>query len=441
MAQAKAGWAEVEITPPVGLPMGGRGPDGPLGDTIIDSLYAQALIIEDAGGERTLWIAFDLISITHEDSVPLRFELSAATGIPMDAIILNCSHTHSGPGTCRGSHILELYLANPKLGAYMAQLTGKVRLLALQAASRMLPVEVAIYQGVSDVAINRRRPVGDNVKMAPNPDGHYNRDLWVLDLRGRSSGDRCVLFSYACHPVLVYRYARTSISPDYPGKCRKHLRAQLGESVHCQFMQSVAGNVRPRQVADLETGTFRNATPEDVETVGKQLANDIVTVLAGHGTTLELDLGFAEGWAALPRDQAAAAQTAHHYAQDENEKKHRFGKYWLDRIEHGPPLATHTPWSIGLIRLTRKHVIVHLGGDSLAEWLPLIRRWLPAYELFIWAYTQDFQGYLPTEELLDEGGYEVVRAPVMFKTGPGPLAAGLNNAMRRAIERLAKRAL
>ena len=84
-----------------------------------------------------------------------------------------------------------------------------------------------------------------------------------------------------------------------------------------------------------------------------------------------MELDFAEGWADLPRDQTAAAQTARSYAEGENELQRRYGQYWLDRLEHGPPLATHTPWSIGLIRLTRKHVIVHLGGDALAEWLAL----------------------------------------------------------------------
>ena len=43
MSRSKAGWAQVEITPPLGLPMGGRGPDFTPGAKVLDPLLAQAL--------------------------------------------------------------------------------------------------------------------------------------------------------------------------------------------------------------------------------------------------------------------------------------------------------------------------------------------------------------------------------------------------------------
>jgi neutral ceramidase len=97
MINAKAGWAEVDITPPLGLPMGGRGPRYAPGTEVLDPLVAQALVLEDRAGNRTLWISLDLIGLSYARSAALRYELAAITGIPYNAIVLNFAHTHSGP--------------------------------------------------------------------------------------------------------------------------------------------------------------------------------------------------------------------------------------------------------------------------------------------------------------------------------------------------------
>jgi hypothetical protein len=63
MTQAKAGWAEIEITPPLGLPMGGRGPRFTPGASVLDPLMAGAVLLEDDRGRRQLWISLDLIGL------------------------------------------------------------------------------------------------------------------------------------------------------------------------------------------------------------------------------------------------------------------------------------------------------------------------------------------------------------------------------------------
>ena len=94
---AKAGWTQIDSTPPLGLPMGGRGPRFSPGTEVIDRLVAQAVVLEDAKGAQTLWISIDMIGMAWPQTSGMRQELSAMTGIPFDAIVINFSHTHSGP--------------------------------------------------------------------------------------------------------------------------------------------------------------------------------------------------------------------------------------------------------------------------------------------------------------------------------------------------------
>ena len=54
-------------------------------------------------------------------------------------------------------------------------------------------------------------------------------------------------------------------SADFPGVAREVLREKLGRKVHTQFVQGLAGDVRPRAVADLANNRFRAATPDDLK--------------------------------------------------------------------------------------------------------------------------------------------------------------------------------
>ena len=74
---SRAGRAEVEITPPLGLPMGGRGPRFAPGAEVLDPLMAQALILEDGEGNRQLWVSLDLIGLDHGRAAALRQTLGS----------------------------------------------------------------------------------------------------------------------------------------------------------------------------------------------------------------------------------------------------------------------------------------------------------------------------------------------------------------------------
>jgi len=63
-----------------------------------------------------------------------------------------------------------------------------------------------------------------------------------------------------------------------------------------------------------------------------------------------------------------------------------------------------------------------MGGEPVVEWASLVRTWFNGRPVVTFGYTQEVPGYLPVDELLDEGGYEVVSSN-HFRTGnPAPFA-------------------
>jgi len=96
------------------------------------------------------------------------------------------------------------------------------------------------------------------------------------------------------------------------------------------------------------------------------------------------------------------------------------------------------PWDVGLVRLTGHHCVAWLAGEPVAEWLPYLRQWLCVDQVLGLGYCQELPGYLPTDALLSEGGYEVLQSSWYRKTGPGPLAQGLDDSLRQRFSALAR---
>jgi neutral ceramidase len=440
MAAARAGWAEIDSTPPLGLPMGGRGPRFAPGVEVLDPLAAQVVMLEDAKGARTLWMSIDMIGMAWPQTGGFRQELSALTGIPFEAIVINFSHTHSGPMSGFDGYATTKQKPT-ELQAYEDDLVARCMKMTLDAVDRMREVRITVCRGTSEIGINRRlRGPDGKMGIGPNPDGHLNRDLWVLDIESVTDDERCVLFNYGCHPVMVYGFAWDGISADWPGVCRNRLLEQLGPRTHTQFIQGTAGNVRPRRLADFESKAFRKSTPEDVTATGNEIAADVLAALSESREQVYLDLACGSGFAMTPRNHSNLPDLAYWetLAESDEELGQNLGAYWSERLKSGIPPVKYLPWSVGLIRLAPRHNIVWLGNEVLGEWLPLLREWLDDPALVAWGYCQDGRNYMPTDALIHEGGYEVEKANTYSKNGPGPVTVGINAAVKEAYMKLAK---
>lgn len=433
-----AGWAELDITPPLGLPMGGRGPDDTPGREILAPLLVQAIVLQDARGERTVWISLDNVGMCNAVTAPMRAAIAEKAGTSPAHVLLNFSHTHSGPLTTYER--LAATGAKPDaVAAYERAVHERSLEATARAVEQVQPVEVRWIEGRTHIGINRRRPdENGEIEMQPNPDSPYQSNLWVLDLQGKTK--RCIAFSCGCHPVIVYGFAYDAISADYPGRSREILRERLGNGVHAQFFQGLAGNVRPRVLADLDEGIFRPSTPGDVESTARRLADDIATALGeDEGQPVSLELSGAAGGFSVVRDDPPPLATWERLVEGTDEVSRDVARYWIERYRNGPPLTREMRWPVGFIRLDPGHLIAWLGGEPVAEWMPLLRRAVEGHRVAAWGYSNEVTGYLPTDGLLPEGGYEVDRGNHYTSYGPARFRPGIDEAMRNAFVKLQAR--
>jgi hypothetical protein len=435
---ATAGWAEVDITPPLGIALGGRGGPETLARKVRDPLFAQLIYLKDSKGKGFVLVSFDLVGLPHELSDRLRMAISQELAVEWNLVLLNASHTHSGPYMIR-SLMAGVGPPPPVEIEYFKALEEKIVAAARAATHALSPVTVEVHQGTSSVAINRR---GKNKQgkrsMLPDPDGPIDPNVWVMKLT-QKAGLSAIVFSYACHPVIVYGFAFADISADFPGQARKQLRATLGQNTHVQFVQGFAGNVRPRVVADLEKHQFRASKPEDLVSAGNELASDVLKALRQPGEPLRLHFAGSADHPFLPRDNPPPRelyQQMHSHAEATTNLFHRgVSEYWLQRYDAHQGFALGDSWSIGLIRLADNQWIVHSAGEPCVEWRNKIETWLSPLKLVTWGYTQEARSYLPTESLLIEGGYEVLESNQARASTPAPFAPGIEAALKDSLLR------
>ncbi|MBQ8408917.1 MAG: hypothetical protein IJY39_08645 [Clostridia bacterium] len=245
MNNLKAGFARVNVTPMMGIPINGYFIDR-LADGVLDELEINALALE-AGGKRVILLSIDSCSISTYIQDEFRAHISAVTGLPVEAIYIHATHSHTTP------------YADPKHGrlpAGTAEIVEEYRQFLLRrfadaakmAIDDLKPAQMGIGVGCApNVAFVRRFRMKDgSIKTNPgvhNPDivapvGEVDERVNVLRF-DREGADSIALLNVGNHPDTV---GGCKISADWPGFARRSLEKAIN-GVKCIFFNGAQGDV------------------------------------------------------------------------------------------------------------------------------------------------------------------------------------------------------
>lgn len=239
MNTLKAGFARVNITPPMGIPIAGYYKVR-LAEKVLDELEANALAVTD-GRETLLLLSADLIEMPSPYSDPIRERIARETGVKEDHILLCCTHTHTGP-KLDGEE--EPALREEYFRFLSARLTDACRFALQDLRSAQLGWAVGRAPGIA--FIRRYRMKDGTIHTNPgilNPDtvtpvGQVNDQVSVVRL-DREGGDSLVLVHFGCHPDTI---GGCVISADWPGFVRRTLERTL-DNTRCVFFNGAQGDV------------------------------------------------------------------------------------------------------------------------------------------------------------------------------------------------------
>lgn len=241
----KAGFARVDITPPLGTPIVGYF-EARRAKAVLDCLEANAVALSD-GKNAVVLVAADLLGIEGVAfGAALRKRIAASAGVAPDAVYVHCTHTHTGPGAGKADKgRTDIFDGTDFYNEFLSSRLADVARLAVE---DLAPAKLAVGRGEAKrISFLRRYRMKDgSIRTNPgvgNPDiaepiGCLDETVRVLRVRRQRKGDIAIV-NFATHPDVV---GGESISGDWPAMARRTFeRAEPG--ARCVFFNGAQGDV------------------------------------------------------------------------------------------------------------------------------------------------------------------------------------------------------
>lgn len=430
----KAGFSRVSITPPVGTTMMGFGDrDMAHGCTAIhDEIHVRALALEHKG-ERTLIMGFDLCFLGREETDRLKGAIGRYLDLTPRRMLLNTSHNHVGPAV--GTWYSAGYAAPDRL--YLSRLEEAVIEAACKAFGHMKSVTLSAGMTRTQLPMNRRRRMpNSHIENRPNPHKRAYDRLPICLFTDDGGTPVCLLFSVSCHPSMMTGW---EISAEYPGVAMRRLDEHFG--LPCSlFLQGVGGDAKPAVIGGHGVDTWQKGTWELMEEAGAIVAEEVIEALQSAMNLVEPSLHAAlteMKWPLQPtpsRSELEKCAENLDAAAKEEVVKRLWARTQLARLDRGFELATSVTLTIHGMTLGNGVRLIGIEGEAVGDWGYFIESYFGGGVTFALGYSNGQGLYLPTSEMVTEGGYEVTSG---WEYGfPSNLARGMETPMRKALEEL-----
>lgn len=227
----KIGFAKRQITPPLGLELGGYAGYRP-NSGVHDPLYCKAIALEQEGLRHAL-VVLDLMCA--DESLCLCIAKSVAhLGIARERLIVSAIHSHAAPaGVIPGEGALArvneaIIPENPDFSAYMDMVIAAAVAACEEAVMTLEPFQLRAARGPMP-------PIGSERHTGEQPNGA----LTAVEFR-TASGKSAIFYSFPCHPT-VLSAANLQVSADFVGGIEGLLGAGFA-----MFANGAAGDISTR---------------------------------------------------------------------------------------------------------------------------------------------------------------------------------------------------
>jgi len=425
-SQLKAGCAEVDITPDIGIQIAGDiGRPRPV-EEIRDPIFAKALVLE-SGDKRVCIISTDLIAFANPFADQIRERIHREFGFDRNAIMLHATQNHSAPSVGHNLCRDECKLISPEYPwlrggdeRYNSFACDGVAASVAAACKDLAPAKAGAASGVDPrVAFNRRFVMRDGtVKCNPHGadrlkilhvEGPADPEVGVIALAAPNNQMRSLLLHHTCHPT--HGYPRRFISADWPGTWSDAMKAECGKRCVPLVLNGCCGNILHTNWADAKF-------VDDQKRMGELLAETAVETMKSIQFQDEVAIDYKSRIVKLP----LRAPT--------EEELSRSRKMLADNPQ--PKWNPHAPgcvewdwlYAVSILDLEQRRrenpeyeyeiqairfgdtALVALAGEPFVEGQLEIKRNSPIPHTYIAHMSNGSAGYIPTRQAFQGGGYE-----------------------------------
>lgn len=398
-----AGAARADITPPVGTLLYGYNPHQ-VSTSVHDPLHVTALAMRQ-GSDTAILLTVTVGDFQTALVDEIRTKMSEVTGVPARRIIVAATHTHSAPNVAgmEGWGGVDRDYVDAILFPAMLQVVR-------DAMADLQPAEYAVGVTESKVGINRREQLEDGrIELGQNPWGCYDPTMTCLSLRNPETGKGILnLIHYGCHGTAAG--CNHEISRDWSGIMTDRLEAETG--VLTAFWNGPQGDVGPRLTNGKTVGDIKH-----VEELGGVAAMDAKRAYDNRGIYVPGSLRILEGEVAipykplLPRD--AVEKKLASYENPEkliNIQAMEYAHYRAVKAEYDAGVPEHdSHYRIPQTILVLGEIaFIPFPFEIFSEISLRLRYHAPTRHTLCLSNTNGYNAYLPTEDQIVRGGYEIL---------------------------------
>ena len=400
MKEFKVGMSKADITPPIGTLLYGY-PVIRSAEKVLDKIFVKAIALNQ-NDKTVVFISAEVCTLGFTNCQKVAEAISKSYGVEKENILYSAIHTHSAPitkttagwGDANEEYINEILIPRSIQAAKTA-------------IENMQDAVMAIGETDSYAGINRREvtPEGE-VILGQNPEGPYDPTMTAIRFKTVSGENIGTIIHFACHPTASGK--NLSVTRDWPGYMID--RAELITNAPCMYINGAEGDIGPRLSNGKTTGDEALAkevgliAADDVEKAIENAKDFFVPEMKTVSGTLSLPLikmptleSIIEKMEAMGDPEKLIEVDITTYARLEKLKKMH-----EDKVE--APKTMEFPQTVvalsNLVLAPFPFEAFHNLAQSLREQSP--------FERTLWlGLTGGSFGYIPTEEQLPYGGYEV----------------------------------
>ena len=406
-AAFKAGLAKIVITPEKPVWMAGYANRTKPSEGKLHELFAKALAIQDARGNRVVIVATDLLGLPRALASEISEHANKSYGLRREQILFNSSHTHTGP--VLDSSLGGAYDLNAEQTAAVKDYTRKLKdnLLKLIGAALkdLSPAKLSFGKGSAQFAMNRRESRNGRMVIGVNREGVVDKEVPVLKIESADGKLRGVAFGYACHnTTLTGEFYQ--LSGDYSG-----------------FAQEAVEKNHPGATALFITGCGADINPyprsklEFAQQHGEELAASVKQVLAGQMSPVSGQLKSVIGVTMISFAPTPGKEQWQARLKDRNAFVRRHAERWLAKLERDGKIMSEYPYPIQIVQLGDVKLIA-LAGEVVTDYSLRLKKEFGG-NTWVAGYSNDLCSYIPSARMYAEGGYEVVDSMIYYDL-PGP---------------------
>ncbi len=419
MNEFKAGFARLDITPPLGTNISGYYSQR-IADGVLDNLYASALAVSD-GMNTAVILSLDIIGINKKRMDDYRKSIADKNSLPFESIFISCTHTHTGPEMGEG-----LY---PEDIPYINYLERKLCDAAALALADLKPGTASIGRSVAPGIsfIRRFRMKDGSIRTNPgikNPDilepiGTPDEIVQFVRIN-REDADEILLVNFQVHPDVI---GGTKFSADYPKFVRDTLETAL-DNVKCIYINGAQGDTNHIDhlgVTGIALSGYKNS-----ELMGKTIAGAVLQAYMKKLPVKSTPVRFGQKNIDVPSNRGDKSQipeaeriiALHESGRDDQIPYSGMElvtvvaeAYRIKMLENGPDSFT-----LPLVAIRFGDVSISgVPGEPFTDIGRGIKENSPFKMTLISCCANGCEGYFPLKSAYDEGGYEARSSP--FKSG------------------------